>query len=109
MTFTVTDKAMRPASQERRCFYCQNPIGEKHSSDCVLVGQKAKVRMIVEYEVVIPASWEKENVEFHRNEGTWCAGNALDELKKVDEEDGCLCQRTKYEFIEKIGEPFLRE
>jgi hypothetical protein len=61
--------------------------------------------MTVEYEIEVPAYWDKHAIEFHRNESSWCAGNALDELKAIN--DGCLCPVTEYEYIEDAGEPYL--
>lgn len=107
--FKVTKKAMRPASPERQCFYCQQPIWSDHKDDCVLINKKVKVRMIVEYEVEVPASWGKEDIEFHRNEGTWCTDNALIELDELDNEKGCLCGITKFEYIGEESDPFLDE
>ena len=106
----VTEAAMRPASDQRRCFYCHQPIGSDHGPDCVLVRKKVKVRMTVEYEIDVPANWDKGMVEFHRNEGTWCADNAVEELQAIiDKGEGCLCGCTEYEYIEDTSEPFLKK
>jgi hypothetical protein len=105
--FLVTKKAMRPVSEEKRCFYCHQPIGEYHLDDCVLIEQKATVKMIVEYEVNVPFSWDKEDVEFNRNEGTWCSDNAIEELKKLSKKEGCLCSVAKFKCLKLSKEPFL--
>lgn len=62
----------------------------------------AKVRATIEYTVQVPASWDKHMVEFHRNDGTWCADNMVAELQElIDEErDTCLCDSVKFECIE---------
>ena len=107
--FIVTEKAMRPASSARRCFYCNQDIGQPHKEDCVMIAKKVKVRAIIEYEVEVPSTWEKENVEFQRNEGSWCASNMIGELEELDEEKGCLCPDVEFEYLEDTSGPFLRE
>lgn len=109
---TVTEKAMRPASDECECFYCYEPVGGTHLPTCVLVSKKVRVRLVVEYEVDVPNSWGKGNIEFHRNEGSWCANNALDELQYVFESDdsqGCMCGHAHFEYVGNESEPFLDE
>ena len=108
MRFIVTEKAQRPADMNGHCFYCQQPIGSAHEDDCVLVKKRVKVRMTVEYEVEVPARWDKEQIEFHRNEGSWCSDNALAELEEL-EGDGCLCPITEFEYLGGDSEPFLGE
>lgn len=110
--FLVTEKAMRPASKERRCFYCLEPVGGCHKSDCVLVSKRVMVRMVVEYEVEVPSDWDKEAIEFHRNDSSWCANNALDELGKLygeEEEATCMCWCTKFDYLRDTSESYLSE
>jgi hypothetical protein len=109
-TFIVTEAAKRPAlPNAASCFYCQQPIGDSHKSDCVLVKRKVTVRMVVEYEIEVPAHWDKEQIEFHRNRGSWCSDNAMDELEQLQEADGCLCARMRFALVRDAGEPFLVE
>ena len=101
--FKVTKKAMRPASSDKQCFYCGEKIGSYHEKDCVLINKKALVRLVIDYEVEIPAYWNKSNVNFHRNEGTWCSNNLIDELKDLTKGGDCLCDKAKFKCI-KIGD-----
>lgn len=109
VSFAVTGNAMRPASDNCECFYCQVPIGGTHKPDCVLVRKKVKVRMIVEYEIEVPYSWDKEQIEFHRNDGSWCSDNALEELEALGGEDACICPVTEFVYIGEETEPYLDE
>lgn len=109
MKFVVTESAMRPASKDRQCFYCQQPIGAHHKDDCVLVKKTVRVRMVVEYDIEVPAFWDSDLVESHRNEGSWCADNAIEELQKIQEIDGCLCHRTHFEHVSDAGGIYLEE
>jgi len=110
MTFIVTEKAERPAGPKGQCFYCGRAVGAAHDeSGCVLVQKKVKVRMTVEYEIEVPAHWAQMDVEFHRNEGSWCADNALRELERLSEEQGCLCPIVQYEYLGGDTAPHLRE
>jgi hypothetical protein len=63
----VTRAAMRPASKREECFYCHQPIGADHKPECVLILKMVKVRMIVEYELDTPSSWDKEMIESYYN------------------------------------------
>lgn len=105
--FVVTEKAMRPASTKRECFYCHAQIGSIHSDDCVLVQRTVKVRFIVEYEIDIPWHWTPEQLEFHRNHGSWCADNALSEIDKIDAH--CLCGIARTEYVGEVYGPHLDE
>lgn len=61
--------------------------------------RKVIVRMTVEYEVSVPADWDRNMIEFHRNDGSWCADNAISELEAISDEDNCLCPITKFEYV----------
>lgn len=107
--FKVTEKAMRPASRERRCFYCNQPVGSMHKDDCVLISKKVKMRMIVEYDVLVPSTWTKEQIEFHRNDSSWCASNVISELEELDKEDRCLCGIARFEYLGEDDKLLLNE
>jgi len=109
MSFVVTKAAMRPASDKEECFYCHQAIGQEHKADCVLVMKKVKVRLVIEYDVNVPSDWNKENIEFHRNHGSWCGDNVLDELSDLAVKDGCLCGKAHFEYLGDTSEPFLKE
>ena len=65
--------------------------------------------MIVEYPIDVPRAWTPEQVEFHRNESSWCADNALTELdalaKTGDDESPCLCDHVRFEYVGELPEP----
>lgn len=82
-----------------RCFYCSEPVGGWHKADCVRFTKKVMVRAIIEYEIEVPDFWQKENIEFHRNEGSWCTDNMLDELEALSESEGCLCHCVRFEAL----------
>jgi hypothetical protein len=61
------------------------------------------VRMTVEYPVEVPADWDSHMIEFHRNDSSWCASNALNELEELygcENFDSCMCNgSTKFEYV----------
>lgn len=65
-----------------------------------------RVKATVEYDVQVPESMTKADIEFHRNEGTWCADSLVDELKEqVRSEDGepyrpCMCGLVSVEVLD---------
>lgn len=91
------------------CFYCLQKIGEDHLPTCVLINKKARVKMTVTYEIDVPNTWTEENIDFHRNESSWCASNAIKELEAWDDENGCLCPVAEFEVVEMSDKPFLDE
>jgi hypothetical protein len=111
--FTVTDAAMRPASPVRQCFYCHQPIGKEHKFECVLVSKRVRVKAIIEYEIDVPAHWSKEDVEFSRNESSWCADNIVGDLErhiqKMNERGFCMCDDVYVSLLDDSEEYFLDE
>ena len=101
----VLKEHLRPAGDGLHCFYCKQPVGSPHGFRCSMVCKKVKVRYIFELEIDVPQSWTKDDVEFNRNDGTWCADNAVSELEQftaVDGERSCLCNRFKCEFVDTV-------
>lgn len=100
------DDGIRPAGLPDACFYCGGKVGDPHDSECVTLKRKIKVRYIFELEIEVPHHWTKDDVLFHRNDSSWCANNALDELDPHEVEvspglfTGCLCSGFTCEVIE---------
>jgi hypothetical protein len=95
-----------------RCFYCNQAIGDCHKQDCCLVTKKVLVRATIEYEITVPSDWTDADIEFHRNDGSWCANNIARELTKEVErrgDNGCLCRSINYVVLKVTGEPELNE
>lgn len=102
----VKDEDVRPARQDGTCFYCRQELGTPHKEECVIWTKTVRVRVTVEYDIEVPRTWDKDMIEFHRNEGTWCADNMVAELEEqvgryaVDDYQPCMCGTTKYEVID---------
>jgi hypothetical protein len=111
--FTVTEAAQRPARMDGTCFYCRRAIGEAHAENCVLVNRLVRIRMTIEYVVDVPAHWDKHDIEFHRNDGSWCCDNAFDELNELhemlDEQGQCSCNIAKFEYLGEESPPYRSE
>lgn len=109
--FIVTERAMRPASAKRECFYCRVPVGGTHKPTCVLIDKKVKVRLTVDYEVAVPARWDAAAIEFQRNAGSWCANNALQELAQLFGQEGgpCMCNAAMFTYLGGDSAPYLNE
>lgn len=66
-----------------------------------------RIRMIVEYPISVPRSWDVHMIEFHRNDSSWCSDNALSELNDlIKNGDHCLCAYTSFRYIEEENDPF---
>jgi len=94
----------RPARMDGTCFYCRQPVGGLHVPNCVAFKRRVRVRAVIEYEIDVPASWSKEQIEFHRNEGSWCADNMIDEISAIGGEDGCLCAAVQFTYLDDVEE-----
>ncbi len=108
--YKITKKAIRKGEENKdKCFYCREKVGKYHLEDCVFIKRKVLVRAIIEYEVDVPNFWDEGDVEFHRNESSWCASNLIYELEELDKKENCLCGNTKFEFIKTTSGSFLDE
>lgn len=97
----TTDNGPRPAGPSHRCFYCDKELGLCHAHDCVIPTRTVMVRAVIEYPIEVPESWAKEKIEFHRNLGSWCSGNIVEELRALSE---CLCPITAFAYVREATE-----
>lgn len=93
------DDGIRPAGNPDECLYCRQKIGQPHGSECVCVTKRVKLRYTIEIETDLPHSWDKDMIEFHRNESSWCTDNLIDELQEYVDEGQCLCLSSECEFV----------
>lgn len=111
MKFTVThdDPGIRPAGPKNACFYCRAFVGQHHADDCVIVEVDVTYDVLIgeelvgQYKTTEPASWDEGRGDFHKNCGTWCKDNMLDDpglevgvsererLEEISITAGCLC------------------
>jgi hypothetical protein len=101
MTWPVVmpnDDGIRPAGKQDECFYCNRKIGQPHKQNCVVVkkiveyqvfykGRLYKGRLVGTFTREDPYFWTPADCEFHKNESSWCADNALNEIDWLRTED----------------------
>ena len=83
------------------CFYCQEPVGSPHGRECVTVTRTIRVRYSFELEVEVPHFWDKDEIEAHRNDSSWCASNAVDEMRKYAG-GRCLCEIFEAQYLDEV-------
>lgn len=93
------DFGPRPNGSPTECFYCRQQVDTPHKADCVMWTKNVRVRMTVEYEREVPMSWDDEAVDFQLSESSWCADNAIPEIREFVGPDGCICSITTFEVI----------
>lgn len=99
-TYAVRPKDERPARQDGTCFYCGQPIGGHHADDCVIPQKTCVVDFTIRLVTSEPAYWNKDNIEFHYNESSWCADNLMGYLEEFENNTGrCMCGLVSAEFI----------
>lgn len=106
----VTPDCARPAGRPDECFYCHAAMGEPHVASCVCITQDTRVKVTVEVEIILsePASWDGPGIDFHLNESSWCASNAAEKIAEAVLDDDCLCAAAKFEFVARVGEPYVK-
>lgn len=102
-THIVNENATRPAGRNDECFYCQRKLGEEHKEDCVIRKRTIVLKYSFEVVVEIPEDWDQHQIEFHRNESSWCANNAIQDLKKR-KENVCYCNGFTCEYLREADE-----
>jgi hypothetical protein len=105
-TLRVRPEDERPNRRDGTCFYCSRAMGEPHENECVIASKAVVLRVTLEVVVDVPLHWTKENIEFHRNDGSWCSDNFIDRLAAwADKEDderagpGCACASSSFEYL----------
>lgn len=94
----VTTDDLCPAGKPDQCCWCPSKIGQPHDTKCVVPQKLVTVQVTVTMQIDVPRWWTKEQIEFHRNESTWCSSNWIEELREIDE-FGCICGVTEFEVI----------
>lgn len=98
------DDGIRPAGPQDACLYCKQKIGNPHRSDCVIVQKRVRLRYCFVVDVSMPHAWTPKEILAHRNQGTWCADNAIEELEALISDKSCLCDRFKAEFVDVVDD-----
>lgn len=101
-TYAITkNHGPRPAGRDDECFYCHGPLGADHHPNCVMRDRTVVVRATVEYVVRVPERHTPDQIEFRRNESSWCASNMLSEL---DSPETCICNAVTFEYVREATE-----
>jgi hypothetical protein len=71
-----------------------------------------RIRATVEYDLEVPADMSDRDIEFHRNEGTYCSDRLVTELQEqvategiAYDEEGyrpCMCGVTTFEVLDAL-------
>lgn len=130
------DNGIRPAGRADECFYCHSRIGKPHGPECVTVEKVVRYRVYMNLDERSrpgrrgkyvgtftrpdPYFWTAHDCEFHKNDSSWCATNAVDEIVWGDPKDAealeeyltkngdCACGPLSFEYDETVDEgPFV--
>lgn len=85
-----------------KCMYCKSPLGEPHTENCVVPQRSVVVKITVHYVVSVPRCFTSEEIESHRNDGSFCLGNDIEQIFEETEavEGQCnICQRAAMKFV----------
>lgn len=93
-----------------KCCHCTARVGEEHDLGCVCRRRTVVIASTIEHVIDVPEDWSPEDIEFQRNESSWCANNVSRELipvltKARDDPDGyCLCSRYSAQYVREATE-----
>jgi hypothetical protein len=67
--------------------------------------RRVKVLYEIEIEVDVPEDWDKDMIEFHRNESSWCSSNAVRDIIEYQKSMGteCLCKGFSCTYVGDVG------
>lgn len=77
----VTEDHSRGRQRGDRCFYCPAPIGQKHHDECVVPDKRVRLRVELEFDVLMPATFTNDDITFNPLGSSSCFDNIL--LKHV--------------------------
>ena len=103
------DDGIRPAGAPDKCFYCGEKVWEDHKPDCVILLRRVRVAYVFALEIEVPHDWAEEDILYNRNDGTWCADNAIKELEELQKKRGCLCSTFECRVIDIPDKPPYRK
>jgi hypothetical protein len=95
----VQDEGIRPAGPPTECFYCHAQREAQHNANCVIRERTVVVDVTVRLVITQPEHWTAKQIEWHMNEGSWCADNILEEMEAQAVRMGCLCNTTTTKFV----------
>ena len=95
----VTQDAIRPAGPPDQCFYCHMPMGELHHPSCTIPQRTVVVAFTFELVRKVPANWDREMIEFHMNDSSWCTSNLLPELERLSDDEHCVCFAVRGQYV----------
>jgi hypothetical protein len=118
------DDGIRPAGRNGECFYCHQKIGQPHDETCVTVqclvlySVWANGKQVGTYKSHEPWHWDSYDMESARNESSWCASNAIDDIEWTDadakeralflDQESCCCSLLEFKFEKMIDNgPFI--
>jgi hypothetical protein len=124
------DDGILRAGPPDACFYCHAKVGQEHGFTCVVVQKKVELRVRARlpggveffgrWQTLEPWSWGPHEIEFHKNESSWCCSNFMQErpkgtvvwsddsgrledpwdaLASYDTDDACLCNLLWFDYV----------
>ena len=96
--WTVGEYSVRPAGKTDECYYCGAKVGEQHKLNCVIRKKTIVTRLTIDFVDNVPENWDKEVIDFHYNNSSWCASNILNRLEERNN-FRCLCDVASFEYL----------
>lgn len=97
--WTVGEHGVRPAGKPDECFYCHAKVGEQHKEDCVIRSRTVNVDFTIHMVMDVPEFWDEAQINYHYNDGSWCASNLLNRLAIREHSDRCLCNIANAKYV----------
>ena len=85
--------------KQDECFYCGETLGNEHKRGCVLRERTIIIEFKCSLLVSVPEDWGTEMIEFFFNDSSYCSSNLIDELKKLDKHNNCICPFSEVNYL----------
>ena len=73
-------------------------VGEQHKPNCVIRKKTIVTRITIDFVDSVPENWDKDVIDFHYNDSSWCASNILNMLEERNN-FRCLCDVASFEYL----------
>ena len=96
--WTVGEYSVRPAGKPDECYYCGAKVGEQHKPNCTIRKKTIVARLTIDFVDSVPENWDKDIIDFHYNDSSWCASNIVNRLEERSN-FRCLCDVASFEYL----------
>jgi hypothetical protein len=81
------------------CTWCPATLWHEHTGECPSRQKTVVVEVTIQLIRTVPEAWGEDEINFHMNGSSWCAGNIIEDLEKNNQENSCLCPHFQGKYV----------